>query len=68
MNSTCPICKKELSSEAGHSPFPFCSPRCKKIDLYRWFNEEYRFSEPVSPEELSAYEAGAAITARGADS
>lgn len=22
--------------------FPFCSPRCRDADLYRWFNEEYK--------------------------
>jgi hypothetical protein len=22
--------------------FPFCSERCKNIDLARWLNEEYR--------------------------
>jgi endogenous inhibitor of DNA gyrase (YacG/DUF329 family) len=67
MNSTCPICKKELSPGAG-GPFPFCSPRCKKVDLYRWFNEEYRFSEPVSPEEMSAYQGSSEIPIRGANS
>jgi endogenous inhibitor of DNA gyrase (YacG/DUF329 family) len=29
--------------------FPFCSERCKTIDLGRWLNESYRL--PVEEEE-----------------
>jgi endogenous inhibitor of DNA gyrase (YacG/DUF329 family) len=28
---------------------PFCSPRCRLIDLGKWFNEEYRVSDPIDP-------------------
>jgi endogenous inhibitor of DNA gyrase (YacG/DUF329 family) len=31
--------------------FPFCSPRCKSVDLGRWFNEDYKVSRPMSFEE-----------------
>ena len=27
--------------------FPFCSKRCKSIDLGKWLNEEYRISTPL---------------------
>ncbi len=27
--------------------FPFCSKRCKAMDLGRWLNEEYRISIPI---------------------
>ena len=27
--------------------FPFCSKRCKSLDLGKWLNEEYRISSPV---------------------
>src|SRR5437764_7868253 len=38
--TTCPNCKKEGEWLAGpHTPF--CSRRCKLIDLSRWFGEEY---------------------------
>ena len=33
----CPICKKKV----GEGRSAFCSPRCAKIDLGRWFNESY---------------------------
>ena len=37
----CPTCQKLFVY--GESAFrPFCSERCKMIDLGRWFKEEYR--------------------------
>jgi uncharacterized protein len=46
----CPICKKEASPD---SPFyPFCSERCKLIDLGNWASEKYVISTPVQPEDL----------------
>lgn len=27
--------------------FPFCSKRCKSIDLGKWLNEEYRIRTPI---------------------
>lgn len=47
---TCPTCKKTM--EVAHredAPFrPFCSDRCKMIDLGHWFNETYRVSDPLT--------------------
>ena len=34
----CPICKKAVESKAPD--FPFCSDRCRLIDLGAWLNEE----------------------------
>ncbi|MCG9129208.1 DNA gyrase inhibitor YacG [Candidatus Poribacteria bacterium] len=31
--------------------FPFCSKRCKSIDLGKWLNEEYRISTPLTNDE-----------------
>ena len=31
---------------------PFCCDRCQWRDLGRWFNEEYRVSEPISADSL----------------
>ncbi len=37
----CPICKKE--TQWDNNPFkPFCSERCKLIDLGKWASEDYR--------------------------
>ncbi len=33
------------------SNFPFCSKRCKSIDLGKWLNEEYRISTPLQETE-----------------
>lgn len=44
----CPICKTELT-EAMRPHRPFCSARCKSIDLGKWLTEDYRI--PVTEEE-----------------
>lgn len=40
----CPVCEKAMTGgSTGDWPqFPFCSPRCKLIDLGRWLGESYR--------------------------
>lgn len=38
----CPQCKRDVTW-SGASPWrPFCSERCRLIDLGEWFNEENR--------------------------
>ena len=44
----CPICKKPSAPRAENPSFPFCSPRCKTVDLGKWLNEDYRV--PVEEE------------------
>ena len=51
----CPQCKKEVTW-SNDSPYrPFCSERCKLIDLGQWATESYRIpqSESNSEEEPS---------------
>jgi endogenous inhibitor of DNA gyrase (YacG/DUF329 family) len=44
----CPVCGKP--SEFDAPPLgPFCSTRCKMVDLGKWLGEEYRVSEPLLP-------------------
>jgi uncharacterized protein len=43
----CPICGK--STVAGFKPF--CSARCKTIDLGRWLGERYGVPSDEPPEE-----------------
>lgn len=50
----CPSCKKTGDWFAGKYG-PFCSHRCKVIDLGKWLNEENLISEPLRPESLEAY-------------
>jgi hypothetical protein len=51
MTLKCPICKKQAA--LGDPDFPFCSERCRLIDLGRWAAEEYRIpvaGDPQQPE------------------
>jgi len=41
---TCPICGGAQVAEAA----PFCSPRCRDVDLGRWFNETYTLGAPMT--------------------
>ena len=41
----CPICKKEVA--AGSAGFPFCSERCRIMDLGNWASEKYVISTPL---------------------
>jgi hypothetical protein len=45
----CPTCKKTgdwFATAYG----PFCSKRCKLVDLGKWLGEEHRVSEPLRPD------------------
>jgi endogenous inhibitor of DNA gyrase (YacG/DUF329 family) len=42
----CPICKKVVQST--DSEFPFCSDRCRIIDLGKWASGGYVISSPVT--------------------
>lgn len=46
----CPICKKQV--QAGDPDFPFCSERCRLIDLGKWSSGDYVISSPLSPDDL----------------
>jgi endogenous inhibitor of DNA gyrase (YacG/DUF329 family) len=45
---TCVICKKEI--EPGSPYAPFCSDRCRLIDLGNWAAERYSISTPIDPQ------------------
>ena len=44
----CPICKKEVTP--GSPDFPFCSERCRIVDLGNWASEKYVISSPAPPQ------------------
>ena len=48
----CPTCGKKVSVARNEDlPFrPFCSSRCKMVDLGRWLDGTYRVSEPMTAE------------------
>ena len=47
--NACPVCGKPEDPSCS----PFCSPRCRKLDLSRWLNEVY-----VVPGDEAAEPAG----------
>lgn len=48
----CPQCRREASWE--DNPWkPFCSERCKMIDLGRWATEEYRVPMTETPDDVA---------------
>ena len=53
MNVECPTCQKSVQWTDANPWRPFCSERCKLIDLGAWANEEYRVpAENESPADL----------------
>lgn len=48
-NVICPTCGKATPYSPDNPWRPFCSQRCKMIDLGQWANEEYRIPEQEKP-------------------
>jgi len=48
-SAPCPICGKAVDDESP--TFPFCSPRCRLVDLGRWFTGRYGTTRPLSEED-----------------
>jgi hypothetical protein len=44
MPRACPICGKPVAPRSENRAFPFCSVRCRLVDLAKWLGEEYRIS------------------------
>ena len=47
----CPICRKKVQRDGEF--MPFCSDRCRDIDLGNWASEKYMISTPVDPQKLA---------------
>lgn len=43
----CPICRRPVPY--GGESFPFCTPRCKLIDLGRWLDGRYQVPVRSTP-------------------
>ncbi len=46
----CPICKRTAAPRGKNPAFPFCSERCKQVDLGHWLDEKYRI--PVTGQDV----------------
>lgn len=47
----CPICKQTTAQ--SNPTYPFCSKRCKTIDLGKWIKGDYVISRPVDQSDLN---------------
>lgn len=56
ITTQCPICGRAIAGEStAELPyFPFCSERCRTIDLGRWLREDYRLAAPPDTEDEEA--------------
>ncbi|PCH60522.1 MAG: DNA gyrase inhibitor YacG [Gammaproteobacteria bacterium] len=50
MKVSCPTCKKLVPWSKESKSKPFCSERCRLIDLGQWASEENRI--PCAPKEV----------------
>ncbi len=46
----CPICKKP--ADINSAAFPFCSPRCRLVDLNQWMEGRYSVTRPLDPQDI----------------
>ena len=52
----CPICKQSVNQ--ADPDFPFCSNRCRIIDLGKWASGGYVISSPATDTEESIRDSG----------
>ena len=67
----CPICKTSINPLSKNRFRPFCSERCRLVDLGSWMGEGYRIPEtnpderePLQPRNTPNSEGGAAPGAK----
>ena len=49
---SCPTCEKPVDLSIKTAFRPFCSERCKLIDLGAWANEEYKVAARPTAEDM----------------
>lgn len=53
----CPTCKKRVTADSAD--FPFCSDRCRILDLGKWASGDYCITSPIlDPDLLEDLEGG----------
>ena len=50
----CPVCEKPTLFAPSNPWRPFCSERCKLIDLGAWASERYRIAVAEAPDDDTA--------------
>ena len=51
----CPICKKAVAN-VQEPAFPFCSDKCRLLDLGNWLDGKYNTSRPLDPSDDQSIE------------
>ena len=46
----CPTCRKVVLATDEY--FPFCSDRCRLLDLGKWASGDYKISSPIQDPDL----------------
>ena len=46
----CPTCRNIVLARG--EDFPFCSDRCRRIDLGKWASGDYKISSPIQDPDL----------------
>ena len=55
--TACPICGKPRDQfEDSKEYLPFCSERCKNVDLAKWLGGYYRVSRPLRADDDASEE------------
>ena len=65
MKSRCPVCNKVIDEATRQDSriakfYPFCSDRCKLIDLGKWFDGNYRIAAQADEVEEQGEQAAKA--------
>jgi endogenous inhibitor of DNA gyrase (YacG/DUF329 family) len=57
---SCPVCARSVppATDPNASYAPFCSRRCKEVDLIRWCDGKYSIVESIDPARLAEEEMG----------
>jgi hypothetical protein len=52
----CPICDRAMDGQGPKEwpEWPFCSPRCRTIDLGRWLGGAYAIERPAQEEDFDS--------------
>lgn len=58
MKHKCPVCKKIITPPVGKGPekskfYPFCSERCKLVDLGAWLDAKYKIISKAPKQQNS---------------
>jgi endogenous inhibitor of DNA gyrase (YacG/DUF329 family) len=49
----CPTCRRALGATPEEQRWqPFCSERCRSVDLGNWLDASYRIAAPIEQEDL----------------